>query len=81
MSRRIQVHIDRLILDGVDAGDPRAYQRAVELAIAAELGRPGAIGAISGREAASIDGGTVASGSDATLVGRHIAGRLGGGTR
>jgi hypothetical protein len=77
MTRRISLHVDRLVLDGVAFSDKAAFERALKAQIAQALGRADQAGALQGLgSAASIDGGTLANPGDPAALGRHIAARI-----
>jgi hypothetical protein len=77
--RRVEIDIERLVLDGVDARDPRRLAAAVERELARLIARDG----MPERPALSetkpnVDGGTVSppQGAGAEGLGRAVAGAL-----
>jgi hypothetical protein len=66
--RRMQVHlhIERLVLEGVDAGDRAALSAAIEAELAKLLRRPGAIEALgAARQIDRTDGGSFRTAGEA----------------
>ncbi|MDO9598366.1 MAG: hypothetical protein Q7J47_11665 [Azoarcus sp.] len=90
--KRIVVHIDRLVLRGIDAGDAAAVSAGVQAGVEAELQRlQGEAGAAAhlaaGCHLARISAGSVQLGANSTgsdtghQIGQAIAGGIAGGER
>lgn len=81
---RIVLHIDRLVLRGVERGDAAAVSAALQAELHSLLGVPGAARALSARAGArAVQAGKAAlpPGADASTLGRAVASRIvGGGT-
>lgn len=77
MTRKIHLHIDRLVLNGVGGVDPATFERRLKAAMAEALGAADGAGGLRGLGSApEIDGGRLATPSDPAALGRHIARRI-----
>jgi hypothetical protein len=64
--RQVHLHIERLVLEGVDAGDRAALSASIEAELAELLRRPGAIEALgTARQIDRTDGGSFRTAGDA----------------
>ena len=79
---RIVLHIDRLVLHGVERGDAAALSAALQVELHSLLGVPGATHALTARAGArAVQAGKAAlpPGADASALGRAVASRIVGG--
>lgn len=74
MERKVSIQVDRLVLEGVGAGDARTYGRALEAALWHQLS--GATPRVS--HAVRIDAGMVDRPQDGGVVGSHVGAILAG---
>ena len=76
---RVLVHIDRLVLQGIDRADSAALAEGLQAELRALLRSDGAISALAAHQAAdTVHAGKarVPQGTDAALIGRAVAGRI-----
>jgi hypothetical protein len=76
---KIHLHIDRLVLDGIPAGQPQVLQRTFEAELARKLGEDGLARQLHGPATVPrISGGNVriAGKADSAQLGRQIAGAV-----
>jgi hypothetical protein len=79
MTRKVHLHIDRLVLTGVGRIDRASFERRLKASIAEALGPEGAGGLRNLGSASKLDGGRLATPSDPAALGRRIARRITGG--
>jgi hypothetical protein len=72
MSRRIDIHVDRIVADAEAGIDRRALARAIGRELAARLRAPGAAEALVDRTAGAVDAGSVKGGDLAGEAGARI---------
>jgi hypothetical protein len=80
MTRRIHLHIDRVVLTGVGRIDPVAFERALKAEIAGSLAQADRTGALKAPTSSrTLDGGRLAKPGDPAALGRRVVGRIVGG--
>ena len=80
MSRRIRLHIDKVVINGPAPADRAAFERALASSLGDALRKaatgPGLQGLASSQR---VDGGRLAKPTDPAALGARIVGRLTGG--
>ena len=77
MTRKVRLHIDRVVLDGVGPANPLAFERALRRKLGEALGEAHRAGTLDGAaSAAKIDGGRLANPADPAALGGRVAARL-----
>jgi hypothetical protein len=80
---KVQLHIERLVLDGIDnGGAPRLLQAAIQAELTRLIGE-GGLGHAQGGAVARVSGPAISlqAGEPAALVGSKIAGAVYGGIK
>lgn len=73
--RRVRLHIDQIVLHGVDPGDKRAFEKALRDELGRLLAVPSGLAILSGSRALGrADGGVIRGASKPSEFGRAVAG-------
>lgn len=78
MTRKLVLHIDRLVLRGVDRSDAAAVSAALQAELQSLLGAGGAVTLATQGSTHALQAGRVhlPHGADATVLGQAVAGRI-----
>ncbi|MEA3046422.1 MAG: hypothetical protein QOJ53_754 [Sphingomonadales bacterium] len=80
MTRRIDVRIDRIVVDGAGPVDRAALAAGIGRELAKRLAAPGAADGLASRNVASVDGGNAVAGGNGVGIANAIAGAIGAGS-